>query len=118
MVESASSGGRAGGGGRSGGGGELAVAVRWRWWRAGGGGGELAAVVESWQWWMVGDTFLTGFCLAGCGFHRFIFSLSGKEINAKGRWDRILTQVTFFNEVPCPPAWIACASWSAGPRGG
>ena len=68
MVESASSGGRAGGGGRSGGGGELAVAVRWRWWRAGGGGGELAAVVESWQWWMVGDTFLTGFCLAGCGF--------------------------------------------------
>ena len=49
------------------------MAVRWRWWRAGGGGGELAAVVESWQWWMVGDTFSTRFCLAGCGFHRFIF---------------------------------------------
>ena len=68
MVESASSGGRAGGGGRSGGGGELAVAVRWRWWGAGGGGGELAAVVESWQWWMVGDTFLTDFAWRAADF--------------------------------------------------
>ena len=27
------------------------------------------------------------------------------------RWDRILAQVTFFNEVPCPPALRFTISW-------
>ena len=40
--------------------------------------------------------------------------LAPSEMNAEGGWDRIRAQVTFFNEVPCPPARIACASRSAG----
>ena len=42
------------------------------------------------------------------------FHFRPAEMSAKGRWDRILAQVTFFNDVPCPLAQIACASWSAG----
>ena len=30
------------------------------------------------------------------------------------RWDRILAQVTFFNEVPCPPALRFTISWRTG----
>ena len=50
------------------------------------------------------------------GFHRFIFIFTFRQRNEckRERWDRILAQVTFFNEVPCPPALRFTISWRTG----
>jgi hypothetical protein len=42
-------------------------------------------VVESWQWWMVGDTFLTRFCLAGCADFTISYFLSFRQRNQSVR---------------------------------
>ena len=74
-------------------------------------------MVESWQWWMVGDTFLT-ISLAGCAdftvSFSFTFTFRQRNQCKRERWDRILAQVTFFNEVPCPPALRFTISWRTG----
>ena len=86
-------------------------------WRGGSGGEEYPAMRRR----CGGEEEEAAALLAGRGADflpvldngvGFIFRPA--EMRAKGRWDRILAQVTFFNEVPCPPAQIACASRSAG----
>ena len=46
--------------------------------------------------------------------HRFIFSLRQRNQCNRKRWDLILAQVNFFNEVPCPPALRFTISWRTG----
>jgi hypothetical protein len=47
-------------------------------------------------------------------FHIFTFTF--RQINQckRERWNRILAQDTFFNEVPCPPALRFTISWRTG----
>ena len=46
-------------------------------------------------------------------FHFLSFRQRNQSVQ-KGRWDQILAQVTFFNEVPCPPALRFTISWRTG----
>ena len=66
---------------------------------------------------LVGDT-LTRFCLADCADFTvslsFTFTFRQRNQCKRERWDRILAQVTFFNEVPCPPALRFTISWRTG----
>ena len=53
--------------------------------------------------------------LRGTFFHSLSLTLLRNACKREvGSDPRILAQVIFFNEVPCPPARIACASRSAG----
>ena len=75
--------------------------------------------MESWQWWMVGDTFLTRFCLAGCAdftVSYFHFHFPAKKSVQKGEVESDPRAGYFFNEVPCPPAlrFTTCISWRTG----
>ena len=45
-------------------------------------------------------------------FH--IFTFRQRNQCKREKWDRILAQVTFFNEVPCPPALCFTISWRTG----
>ena len=47
-------------------------------------------------------------------FHFHFLSFRQRNQCKRERWDRILVQVTFFNEVPCPPALRFTISWSTG----
>ena len=44
----------------------------------------------------------------------FTFTFRQRNQCKRERWDRILAQVTFFNEVPCPPALRFTISWRTG----
>jgi hypothetical protein len=64
---------------------------------------------------LVGDTFFTRFCLAGCAdFTVSYFHFPAKKSVQKGEVGSDPRAVTFFNEVPCPPALRFTISWRTG----